>query len=93
MRLRPDSVLRRGQRDVLIVSPKAKQTASIIALRLPSHNQRHTCKSLMANVGVSNSMRIKIRGHRALSMNQRYPHLEAVTIATAAGQDDPRCLG
>ncbi len=43
---------------------------------LSFHSLRHTFNSALANAGVSQELRQKLTGHKSVSMNDRYTHLQ-----------------
>ena len=51
--------------------------------RLSFHSLRHTYVGVMANLGVSREVRMKLAGHSREDSHDRYTHLEAKTIRAA----------
>jgi integrase len=47
------------------------------------HSLRHSFNSILANVGVSQEVRMKLTGHQSKPMNERYTHLQMETLKNA----------
>ncbi len=47
------------------------------------HSLRHSFNSMLANVGISDEIRMKLTGHRSKAMNERYTHLQMDTLKNA----------
>jgi integrase len=47
------------------------------------HSLRHSFNSAMANAGIAPEVRMKLTGHMSLDMNDRYTHLDLLTLKNA----------